>query len=83
MYACVDFRMVGLRLRYAEQCVDLWHQHLECAASTQHFNEYLRLVFHQRAGDLFPAPLRRQRFQFTGLAELTHQLQRFGGNGET
>ncbi|MNI31158.1 hypothetical protein D3C73_850330 [compost metagenome] len=82
MYACVDFRMVGLRLRYAEQCVDLRHQHLECAASTQHFNEYLRLVFHQGAGDLFPAPLRRQCFQFARLAELAHQLKRFGSNGE-
>ncbi|MNP52683.1 hypothetical protein D3C76_1470930 [compost metagenome] len=63
VYAGVDLRVVSLWLRHTEQGVNFGHQHLECAACLQHFNEHLRLVFHQRAGDLLPAPLRRQGFK--------------------
>ncbi|MNR11143.1 hypothetical protein D3C85_1274310 [compost metagenome] len=65
MHARIDFRVMSLRLRHAEQSVDFRHQLLERAACSQHFNKYLRLIFHQCAGNLFPAAFRCQRLQFT------------------
>ena len=63
--ARVDFRMMGLWLRHAEQGIDFWHQFFESAAGPQYFNEHLWLIFHQGTGDFFPDAFRGQRLQFT------------------
>ncbi|MCY1464764.1 hypothetical protein D9M71_828310 [compost metagenome] len=73
---------MSFRLRYAEQGIDFWHQHLESAALAQHFDKYLRLIFQQCAGNFFPATFGGQCLQFARLAELAHQLQRFRCDGE-
>ncbi|MCY1436194.1 hypothetical protein D9M71_523100 [compost metagenome] len=74
VYASVDFRMVGCRLRYAEQSVEFRHQFFEGATIAQHLNEHLRLILHQCPGNFFPAALGGECLEFTGFAELAHQL---------
>ncbi|MOA45134.1 hypothetical protein D3C78_1675010 [compost metagenome] len=62
--ASVDFRVVALGLRDAKQCVNFRHQLFKGTACAQHLDKHLWLVFHQGAGDFFPATLRRKRLQF-------------------
>ncbi|MNV57035.1 hypothetical protein D3C71_1493470 [compost metagenome] len=64
MEAAVDFRVVGFRLRHAEQRINLGHQHLQCVAVPEYLDENLRLVFHQGAGYFFPAAFGSQRLKF-------------------
>ncbi|MNN09926.1 hypothetical protein D3C81_1228330 [compost metagenome] len=70
---CRQRSRISLKLR---------HQLFQCRAVAQHVDEHLRLVFHQRSLDLFPAAFSRQRLQFARSRDLLHQLQCFIGDPE-
>ncbi len=62
MHAGVDLRVMLRRLGYAEQPVDLRHQHRERATLTQHFDEARGMGLDERTPKFLADPLGRQGF---------------------
>jgi len=68
--------------QYVRRLFQLRHQLVQSATGLQYLDEHLRLTFHQRPFDLFPATFGCQRLQFARFGDLAHQRQCFIGDLE-
>ena len=82
MHAGIDFRMPFLRLRHAEQGVDLRVDHLQRAAVAQHGDEDIGAGFAQRLFGFRPDALGHQRVGFAVVHHAAHERQGFIGHRE-
>ena len=80
--AGVDFRVPFLRLRHAEQRVDLRVDHLQRAAVAQHADEDVGAGFAQRLLGFRPDALGHQRVGLAVGDHLPHQRQRLVGDAK-
>jgi hypothetical protein len=82
VHAGVDLRVPFLRLRHAEQCVDLREDHLQRAAGAQYADEHFGVRFAQRLLRLGPDPLGHQGVGLAGVHHAAHQRHGLPGDLE-
>src|SRR5690606_16206376 len=83
MNAGVDLRMPLLRLRHAEERIDLWKDHGERMRLAQHLEERARRGHLERTLCFLPHALGHERIELAAGRDLSHQCKRFGCNAKS